>query len=182
MSDGPCPSLPKPNFLARTANRLRQSTRPKDPVDLEFEIDHSNIPADFLKADIKVRERRHIMFATDQQLDYLSRAKGWYIDGTFKLCRHPFTQLLSINGFVRKDDHVKQVPFLFVLMSGRKASDYRKVLRELLTILPAPLSVLSVTVDFEMALWSAIRTVLPDVVVRGCAFHWTQTLWRKVCT
>ena len=32
MGNGPCPTLPNPEFLARAANRLRQSTRPKDPV------------------------------------------------------------------------------------------------------------------------------------------------------
>lgn len=37
-----------------------------------------------------------------------------------------------------------------------------------------------VTVDFEKGLWSALRTVLPDVQIRGCVFHWTQAVWRKV--
>ena len=109
MGNGPCPTLLNPEFLARAANRLRQSTRSKDPVDLEFILNHDHIPPNFLRADIKVRDRRHLMFATDQQLDHLQRAKGWYIDGRFKLCRRPFVQLLSINAFVRKDDHVKQV-------------------------------------------------------------------------
>lgn len=44
------------------------------------------------------------------------------MDATFKLCRHPLTQLFTVNAFVEKDDHVKQVPIAFVLMSGRKKS------------------------------------------------------------
>ena len=59
------------------------------------------------------------MFATDQQLEDLARAKNWYVDGTFKLCRHPFTQLLTVNAFVKQDDHAKQVPLLSVVMSGK---------------------------------------------------------------
>ena len=45
----------------------------------------------------------------------LTEAKRWYVDGTFKLCRPPFSQLFSINAFVRQGDYAKQVPLLFVL-------------------------------------------------------------------
>ena len=100
VDDHPCPSLPKPANLARAANRLRQRQRPNDPTNLEFVLQEEHIPAGFLQEDIRVRERRHLVFATEQQLNKLNNAKTWYIDGTFKLCRHPFTQLVTINAFV----------------------------------------------------------------------------------
>ena len=57
------------------------------------------------------------MFASDKQLELLQQSKTWYIDGTFKLCRQPFTQLLTLNVFVKNDDHVKQViHFIFVFI------------------------------------------------------------------
>ena len=49
---------------------------------------------------LQVRGRRHLLFASQQQLEVLCRAKAWYIDGTFKLCRKLFSQLLIINAFV----------------------------------------------------------------------------------
>ena len=58
--------------------------------------------------------------ATNQRLDVLSRAKSWYVDGTFKLCRHPFNQLLTVSAFVRADDHAKQVPLLFASPDAKR--------------------------------------------------------------
>ena len=120
-----------------------------------------------------------MIFATRHQLDLLNRAKSWYVDATFKLCRQPFTQLLTVNAFVRADDYVKQVPLVFVLMSGKRKRDYRAVFRELLELLPSP-ALRQVTLDFECAVWKVLRQLLPDVKLLGCVFHWTQALWRKV--
>ena len=174
-----CPTLLNVEHLIRPTNRLRQSKRPQDPKDLDFSLKEEHIPDDFFKADIRVRGRRHLIFATTDQLSNLARAKGWYVDSTFKLCRHPFSQLFTVNAFVRHDDHVKQVPLVFVLMSSRKKSDYIHVLKKLLEIIPAP-KVQRVTVDFERAIWRAFSKVMPNIEVKGCAFHWMQAVWRKV--
>lgn len=128
----------------------------------------------------QIRGRRHLVFASDKQLELLQQSKTWYIDGTFKLCRQPFTQLLTLNAFVKNDDHVKQVPLVFVIMSGQKRRDYRAVLDAVTSILPRPPRVTKVMLDFEKAVWSALRQTLPNVQLKGCSFHWTQALWRKV--
>ena len=56
-----------------------------------------------------MRNRRHLIFSTPNQLVLLARAKRWYIDATFKVVRKPFYQLLGIHCFARKDDTTKQV-------------------------------------------------------------------------
>ena len=187
MPQASCPNLPKVEHLIRAANRLRQSKRPQDPKDLEFVLQEEHIPENFFRADVRVCGRRHLIFASNDQLSHLAMAKQWYVDGTFKLCRHVPTfklccikmQLFTVNAFIRQDDHVKQVPLAFVLMSGRKKKDYKHVLKKLLEIIPTP-RVQRVTLDFEQAIWYAFHQVMPNIEVKGCAFHWTQAVWRKV--
>jgi hypothetical protein len=119
----------------RIANRRREKARPKNPETLDFALDNKFIPDGFLKADIKVKERRHIMFATDDMLSLLSKAKTWYMDGTFKLVKKPFTQMFSIHAFVKGDDETaKQVPL--VLMSGKGRKDYVAVFNNLKELIP----------------------------------------------
>lgn len=115
VRDGPCPALSKPDHLARATNRVRQSMHPQDPIDLDFKLCQGHVPDGFLKADIKKHGKRHIILATDQQLERQSKAKTWYIDGIFKLVKQPFQQLFTINVYAHTDDHTKQVPLVFVM-------------------------------------------------------------------
>lgn len=65
-------------------------------------------------------------------------------------------------------------------MSGKKRRDYKAVLDAVISISPSPPRVTKVMLDFERAVWSALRQTLPGVQLKGCSFHWTQALWRKV--
>ena len=146
------------------------------------QVDDRHMPEDFLRRDIRVGEERHLIFATGPQLDYLKRAKVWYLDGTFSVVKEPFHQLFSVHSFVRTGETEKQVPLLFVVMSRRQKRDYKAVFKAVLEMLPAPPAVEEAVLDFESAVWSALASVLPDVEVHGCSFHWAQAVYRKVCS
>lgn len=178
--------LPKPSSLIKQDNRYRQSQRPHHPTHLDFELMSDSLPLDFIETDIHIRSDDtqtsacHIIMATENQLHLLSNARQWYIDGTFKIVRKPFYQLLSIHAFLKLQDHAKQVPLVFVLMSRKNQEDYAKVFQAIKQLLRPDPDVEEVIMDFEVAMWNAIREVFPSVHLHGCTFHWAQAVWCKV--
>ena len=146
-------------------------------IDLNLDV----IPDDFVQADIKVKGKRHLLIATSFMLSLLVTAKNWFVDGTFKVVRAPFTQLFSIHAFIRQGDNLKQIPLVYFLMSGKSTTDYEAIFKALLGLLAGEnLGVKTVTLDFEAATWLALRNVFPSVCVRGCLFHWNQAIWRHL--
>ena len=130
--------------------------------------------------DIKVgRKYRHLLFASKKQLKLLKKAHTWYVDGTFKIIREPFKQLFSIHVFVKEGDCMKQVSVAFVFMSRRSKKDYKAVFKALLDLVPT-CEVKTMVADFEAASWNAIREVIPNIEVKGCLFHFTQAVYRKI--
>ena len=87
--------------------------------------------------------------------------------------KQPFTQLFSIHSFIRKDGKTKQVPLMFVLMSGKRKSDYKNVL-------PADIQLMKLVADFKAAVWDASLQVFPHLRIQGCLFHFCQALRKKI--
>ncbi|CAC5370087.1 unnamed protein product [Mytilus coruscus] len=124
-------NLPKPDNLTRAANRLRQKLRPAEPKDIDFEIDREYLACDnFLVGDLTVDTARHVMFSSPTQQQILQKARRWYLDGTFKVVRTPFTQLFTVHAFLQKEDSIKQVPLVFVLMSHKKEERLQGIMRK----------------------------------------------------
>ena len=174
----PCPAVPDLERMAANANSHRRRHQPQHPQDLAFPLNVAHIPDDFLRRDVKVDDARHLLFATNLQLDLLEKAKTWYVDATFYAVRQPFQQLFTINAFLRQDDCTKQLPLAMCIMSRRRKGVYVAIFREISALLPhRPIQ--RMVLDFENATWRAARVVFPTVVLKGCAVHFSQAIWRR---
>ncbi|XP_069114228.1 uncharacterized protein [Argopecten irradians] len=99
------------------------------------------------------------------------------MDATFRAVNWSFSKLFSIHAFVRSGVSMKQIPLVFCIMSGKR----QKVLMAIDRRLPESINLESFVVDFDAAVWQAIRERFGDQYnIQGCAFHWSQALFRKI--
>ena len=61
------------------------------------------------------------------------------------------------------------MPLVFIIMAGKKRRDYKAVLDAVISIFPPPPRVTKVMLDFEKAVWSALRQTFPGVQLKRCS-------------
>lgn len=66
-------------------------------------------------------------------------------------------------------------------MSNRTAAAYKSVFKYINEQL-LQLNASAIITDFEMAMRSALKSIVPDTKLLGCWFHYTQALRRKVAS
>lgn len=100
-------------LAVRRMNGKRQGALPSVPPQNNpaFPLAADKFPEGFYRGEVwakaknkqsgLIEERRHLVFATVDQLRHLGNIVGWYMDGTFEIIQKPFTQLYSIHGFLK---------------------------------------------------------------------------------
>ncbi len=104
-----------------TINYGRSGKKGKHLKTVDFELDPNYTPKEFFRKKVNVGFERHLIFATNKQLELMKKAKKWYVDGTFKLVRKPFMQIFF--QFMCSCGREKKLFF----MSHRTSADYIKV-------------------------------------------------------
>ena len=99
--------------------RHRNIHAPPKVNDLNFQLEKRFLPdvPNFYRGEVYTKEGRHLIFFSDLQLKYLKDAKAWYVDGTFKIVKDPFTQLLTIHTTLIYNKKSTSIPIAFILMS-----------------------------------------------------------------
>jgi MULE transposase domain/FLYWCH zinc finger domain len=174
-------ALPKRVSLKRTLQRSRRALQssqgvelPPPPSDTDFVIPQQF--DDMILYDSGPGQDRTIIIGCNELLDGLARAKLWLADGTFKVVPSIFFQLYSI--------HFELVPGItpaavYCLVQNKQRTVYDNLLTTVKNMIPlaAPERIL---VDFEQAAIGAFRNAFPNADVRGCYFHLTQSVQRKI--
>ena len=180
--------LPSASVCARTMRKARSATHPtevKKLADLTFEGDWLTTggtnPEQFLQADNgRHSEERIVLFATRGQLELLSSATEWFVDGNFGMSPELFMQLYIIR--VPLDETA--VTALYILLERKTQATYEEMLDMLLDRLgelQLGHSVQRVVLDFELAMINALRIKLGNALSFGaCFFHLTQSTYRKI--
>ncbi|KAG0441689.1 hypothetical protein DMUE_0857 [Dictyocoela muelleri] len=85
-----------------------------------------------------------------------------------------FSQLYTIHGII----FCTRIPLVYCLMKHKNEDSYEKLLKilyEQINYMPK-----FIVTDFEFAAIYSFRKIFPSAKLRGCHFHYAQSIWRNV--
>ena len=189
LSEGTSAKLPKLDNLKRTIQRQREkdNAAPAQPTSLEelvipLEYTKTGKGDIFLLYDSGPHLHRILIFGTHHNIEMLAASQVWLADGTFKTAPALFGQVFVIHGLrggpeLIEDGHL--LPSLFVLLPNKTQDTYMRMWQQIQLLCPnaQPTHML---MDFELAAIKSFQGYSPNTNVKGCFFHLTQNIWRKV--
>jgi len=113
------------------------------------------------------------------ELQVLHESKYVICEGTFEMSPSTAYKVYTIHGYC----HGEGMPLCWALLHNKTTSTYMEmfqVIRAALVQQYGSVGVMKTFItDFELAAIKAIWSVFPEVVVRGCSFHFRQALMRR---
>ena len=112
-------------------------------------------------------------------MERLCQAERIYMDGTFHSSPKLFTQLYTLHCRVGE----KVFPMIYALLPDKTMETYKRSLNGVKGIeknLNLQFKPSEFVIDFEYAMMSAIEDIWSNPRIRGCFFHFAQSIWRKV--
>ena len=124
-------------------------------------------------------DNKILIFGTVQNLRLLCHADTIFMDGTFKVAPALFSQLYSIHIMYMG----AMIPVCIALLPHKDGNTYDRFFQLICASavrFGMQFSPQTICIDFEAAVITTIRHQFPNVRIRGCLFHYSQALWRKV--
>ncbi|CAF4361066.1 unnamed protein product [Rotaria sp. Silwood2] len=157
-------TIPQCTALQHRIERVRQDedipAEPKTFADISIPLNFQNIVTNqkFVLYDNNDHNRRLLIFASKEQLDFFNGCESWQCDGTFAVSPKLFDQMYSIHGSIQTYEE------LFTIVKQHVEHKLKYV-----------------TIDFEKAAENAFSVIFPQCDIFGCFFHFKQFIWRKIC-
>lgn len=175
--------LPSNNAQKMKIKRVR-TNRLKEPENLcDIDIPES---LKFIEGELFVLadtsfgvNEKLIILGSKSNLQFLSQAKCWLMDGTFHVVPSIFRQLFTIQGKIDSET----VPLIYCLMSSKSKLAYDEFFFNLHRIaceFSINLNPDRIISDFEIASVSSAKQFFPDAHYQGCLFHFGKIIWRRI--
>ena len=175
-------NLPPIRHLRRNIRRHRQRLSRSRPLPLNTQElvltdEHTKTKdgQDFLLFDSGPVEKRILIFGTQKNLENLCQASHWSLDGTFKTVPRIFLQLYTIHALVND----RSVPLIYALLPDKSQTTYSNLLEQLKS-LKHDLAPKTIMIDFEKAMINSLQLAFPQTEIKGCYFHFCQSIYRKI--
>ena len=195
-------NMPTADSLHSAYSRRRLSVFPRIPIGYEnvilqpqyelaengkrFLIFHQSFPT----VPGGVVDNHILCFGTKTFFKKMCQAKVVHTDGTSKVCPTPYQQLFTISSFHHDDDEGyadsldnRLLPRLYCLLSGKSQQIYETLFQLIIDKAAhwnVDISWLRSMSDFEQSIFNALTVKFPDLVKRGCHFHFCQALFRRI--
>lgn len=101
------------------------------------------------------------------------------MDGTFKSSSTSFYQIYIIHGCFSG----QSFPLIYCFLDSKTETTYTRMLaiiKDVLLEKGVTFSPHKVQIDFERAMFNALRAEFSNVQISGCYFHFGQAIWRRV--
>ena len=167
------PKRPSLDDNIRAKRRVGNPVEP-NPQNLGFEIPEKY--RNVLLHDTGIANpNRILMFGSRELLHVLDDENVWLGDGTFAVVPSVFYQLDTIHAKVGNN----YPPIVYFLLPNKEQNTYIRMLDALKELLPDSVPQIML-LDFENAAQNAFRLAYPNASVKGCLFHLSQSVIRKV--
>ena len=123
---------------------------------------------------------RVISFSTTANLEILSRASTVFGDGTFKITPWPWYQVFIIHASVGPSS---TVPIMYSLLPDKSKRSYDDLFNGLNIALKKrdlELSAEYFMSDFETNIRKSFKEYFPEIMAKGCHFHFSKSIWGRV--
>ncbi|CAF5031582.1 unnamed protein product, partial [Rotaria sp. Silwood1] len=162
--------LPRSDALTLTVRRQRTAETLDANGRLPEKLRKTYRDEDFILHD----DEHLIIFTTKNNLSILKQNKHWFADGALKVCPDNYYQLFALHAMMTN----AIIPLVYGLLIGKSSDDYNQFFEKLFeqdNFQPE-----SIMTDFETGTIKSVKEMLPNVLHKGCLFHFSQAVWRHV--